>query len=212
MINPAVIKLGLRFGPWILLAGVALTAIKLYGDNRASTALALARADSLKVVRAQHDSLEVNRDFFRDSLQTADSSWVAERQALQVRTQGAERRSRANLSRLRAILTDTVVALPESLTIVVEEAIGGLEEERDLCRAELLTCDERVNVLQLRIATDSVSLNEKESLLGAFEEQLEDAIKHRGGGCGIACWVTRGAAVYGALEFIRMIAGGDGGS
>ena len=202
----------LKIGPWALLILAAIAAVKLYGDNRANEALALARADSLAWAAERHDSLELQRDTFRDSLALADSSWAAERDSLQVVAQGVARRSRVNLGRLRALLADSAVGIPDTVTIIVERALEGLEAERDVCRAELRTCDERVNLLQVRIQTDSSSIIEKDSLLAAFQFQLEDAIRHRRRTCGIVCWATRAAAAYGILELVRGFAEGAGGS
>jgi len=202
----------LKFGPWALLVLSAIAAVKLYGDNRANEALAVARADSLAWAQERHDSLEFERDSVRQELEAAVQEHDIVRDSLRGAAVHAESRSRANLGRLAAILTDTAPGLTDTVRIVVREAIEGLEEERDVCQLRLRTCGETRLLLESRIRIDSTSLLEQDSLLLSFNAQLEDAIANRRRACGLLCWGTRAAAAYGILEIVRQFAGADGGS
>ncbi len=202
----------LKFGPWALLVLAAIASVKLYGDNRANEALALARADSLAWAQERHDSLELERDSVRQELEVAVQTHDRVRDSLQVLAHQAESRSRINLGRLAAILEDTATVLPDTVRIVVREAIEGLAEERDVCGLRLGTCEATRLLFESRIRIDSTSLLAKDSLLLAFDDQLAEAIKHRRRACNIVCWGTRAAAVYGIVELIAKFAGGGGGS
>ncbi len=200
----------LKFGPWALLVLSAIAAVKLYGDNRANEALALARADSIAWAVERHDSLEVERDSARAVLIVAVARHDMTSDSLRGVTVRAESRSRANLGRLAAILADTAgVAVPDTVRVIVQEAIEGLEEERDVCQLRLRVCGETRLLLESRIRIDSTSLLEQDSLLLSFNAQLEDAIANRRRACGLICWGTRGAAVYGIAELIAKLAGGS---
>lgn len=192
----------LKFGPWALVVLAAIGWVRSYGNGRAAEALALARADSIVWAQERHDSIEVVRDSVRQELEAAVQVHDGRADSLQVVARGAEDRSRANLGRLAAILDDTAAAIPDTVLIVVREAIEGLEEERDVCRARLGTCAATRLLLESRIRIDSTSLLEKDSLLFAFQFQLEDAIGHRRRPAGILRWVERGLAVYAILRLI----------
>lgn len=199
----------LKFGPWALLVLSAIAAVKLYGDNRANEALAVARADSLAWAQERHDSLEFERDSVRQELEAAVQEHDIVEDSLRGVAVRAENRSRANLGRLAAILADTAPGLTDTVRIVVREAIEGLEEERDVCQLRLRACAETRLLLESRIRIDSTSLLEQDSLLLSFNAQLEDAIANRRRACGLVCWGTRGAALYGIAEVIAKFAGGS---
>ncbi len=194
----------LKFGPWVLLVLSATAAVKLYGDNRANEALALARADSIAWALERHDSLEVERDSVRAVLTVAVARHDSTADSLRGVAVRADGRSRANLGRLAAILADA--AVPDTVRVIVREAIEGLKEERDVCQLRLRVCGETRLLLESRIRIDSTSLLEQDSLLLSFNAQLEDAIANRRRACGLICWGTRGAAVYGIAELIAKLA------
>ena len=189
----------LKFGPWALVILAAIGWVRSYGNERAAEALALARADSIVWAQDRHDSLEVSRESVRQALEAAVQGHDRARDSLPLAVQ-AESRSRVNLGRLAAILADTGTAISDTVRVVVREAIEGLEEERDVCRARLGTCEATRLLLENRIRIDSTSLLEKDSLLFAFNEQLADAIKHRRWPAGILRWAERGLVLYAIIR------------
>lgn len=201
----------LKFGPWALVVLAAVGWVRCYGDARANEALALARADSIVWAYERHDSLELERDSVRQELEAAVQAHDIVRDSLTGVAGRAESRSRANLGRLAAILVDTTAgrAIPDTVRIVIVRAIESLEEERDVCGLRLGTCEATRLLLESRIRTDSASLLGKDSLLVAFQFQLEDAIANRRRVCGLICWGTRAAALYGIVELIAKLAGGS---
>lgn len=199
----------LKFGPWALLGLAAIGWVRSYGNERAAEALALARADSIFWAQERHDSLELERDSARQELEAAVQEHDIVEDSLRGAAVGAESRSRVNLGLLAAILADTAPGLTDTVRIVVREAIEGLEEERDVCQLRLRTCGETRLLLESRIRIDSTSLLEQDSLLLSFNSQLEDAIANRRRACGLICWGTRGAALYGIVELIAKFGGGS---
>ena len=204
----------LKFGPWALVALAAIGWVRSYGNDRAATALAVARADSIAWALERHDSLEITADSLRQELSDSVVARDLERDSLVGVASSADRRSRANLGRLAAILADTATAaaIPDTVRVIVIEAVEAVEAQRDVCFEQLSICAATRLLLEARIRVDSTSLNEKDELLVAFDAQLEDAIANRRRGCGLVCWSTRAAALYGIVELVAKFAGGDGGS
>ncbi len=201
----------LKVGPWALVVLAAAGWVRSYGNERAAEALAVARADSIVWALARHDSLELNRDAVRLELEAAVQEHDVVRDSLVLVADSAESRSTVNLGRLAAILADTsaAAAIPDTIRIVVREAIAGLETERNVCQAQLRTCAATRILLETRIRVDSLSIAEKDSLLVAFDAQLADAIADRRSSCGVLCWGTRGAALYGIVALVANFAGGS---
>lgn len=185
--------------PWVLAVGLVVGWVKSYGDARAAQALALARFDSLQISDARVQELELARQELRDSLEEAVQAFNVERQALREVASRAERRSWANLARLEAVLADTA-SDPDTLAAIVRETVAGLEEERDVCKAELLNCDSVAEARRLQLFSVSESLVAKDSLLGAYRIQLQAAIRNQAKPAGLIRWAERGLAVVGILK------------
>lgn len=196
---------------WAVLVAIAGFSIWSYGNGRAATALAEARRDSLATAAKQHAELELSRDSARVALATAVVAWDVERESLDTRAVQAETASEANLGALAAALADTSSPVPDTIRVLVGAAIEGLEDERDVCRAQLVTCDETRILLETRIAIDSSSILEKDTLLVAYKDQLDDAIADRSKPAGVIRWTERALAAYGLVELVLRVVGRGGG-
>ncbi len=192
---------------WALAAVLAAFSVWSYGNGRAAEALALARADSLTWARERHDSLEVERDAARADLAVAVASRDRTRDSLVEAAAEADGRSRAALGRLAAILEDSS-AVPDTVRVVVRAAIGGLERQRDVCRARLGNCEATRLLLAGRIRADSASLTEKDGLLIEYQGQLHDALARRRRPAGVLRWAERGLVVYAIIRLGSDLLGG----
>ncbi len=191
----------LKFGPWALVALAAIGWVRCYGDSRANEALAIARADSIGWAQDRHDSIEVVRDSVRAVVALGVARNDSTADSLRGAAVQADSSSRVNLGLLAAILADTGnVSVPDTVRVIVREAVAGLEEARNVCEARLRTCRATRLLLVTRIVVDSSSIIEKDSLLAAFRFQLEDAIKHRRRPAGVLRWAERGLVAYAILR------------
>ncbi len=191
----------LKFGPWALVALASIGWVRCYGDARANEALAVARADSIGWAQERHDSIEVVRDSVRAVVALAVTRNDHARDSLAGVAVSADSSSQINLGRLAAILADTAdAAVPDTVRVIVREVVGALERERNVCQAQLRLCGATRLLLVVRLRTDSASIAEKDSLLDAFQSQLEDAIKHRRRPAGLLRWAERGLVVYAILR------------
>lgn len=201
----------LKFGPWALVALAAIGWVRCYGDARANEVLALARADSIAWAQERHDSLEVERDSVRTVLALEVARNDRDSDSLRRVAVQADSSSRVNLGRLAAILADTAdAAVPDTVRVIVREVVGALERERNVCQAQLRLCGATRLLLVVRLRTDSASIVEKDSLLGEFQSQLEDAIKHRRRPAGLLRWAERGLVAYAILRIGADLLGGGG--
>ena len=187
---------------WVALILAAVFSIWSYGNGRAAQALALARADSLNWAVARHDSLEGSRDSARTALASSILAFDRTRDSLATVAEVAGRRSRVNLARLEDVLNDSASVIPDTVRIVVMETIEGLETERNVCQAQLSTCEETRLRLESRIMLDSTSISEKDSLLGVYNVQLGDALKNRKRPGGPLRWLERGLAVFAIVTIV----------
>lgn len=190
-----------KFGPWVIVVLAAIGWVKSYGNERAAEALALARADSIVWAQERHDSIEVERDSVRAALALEVARNDHDRDSLARVAVVADSSSQVNLGRLAAILADTTnAAVPDTVRVVIREAVEGLERERDVCQAQLRLCGATRLLLVMRARTDSASIVEKDSLLVQFGVQLEDAIRHRRQPAGLLRWLERGLVGYAILR------------
>lgn len=197
---------GIPLWVWGALGLLLAFGVWSYGNGRVSEALALARADSLLLAYARHESLEISRDSARLEVHRAVQAFDLARDSLVGVASTAESRSRANLGRLAAILEDSASRIPDTVRIVVREAIAGLEDQVRVCQVQLETCAQTRVRLEGRIAIDSSSIAEKDSLLRAYDLQLEDALRNRARPVGPLVWIVRGLAV---LKIVEIVTGRD---
>ena len=85
--------------------------------------------------------------------------------------------------------------MPDTVRVIVREAVEGLEQERNVCRTQLILCGATRLLLNRRVRADSASLAEKDRLLAEFQIQLGDALTHRRKPAGPLRWVERGLAI-----------------
>lgn len=190
-----------KFGPWVIVVLAAIGWVKSYGNERAAEALALARADSIAWAQERHDSLEVERDSVRAVLALEVARNDRGRDSLLRIAVKADSSSQASLARLAGFLADASdVAVPDTVRVVIREAIEGLDRERNVCQAQLRLCGATRLLLALRVRTDSASIIEKDSLLVQFGVQLEDAIRHRRRPAGLLRWLERGLVGYAIIR------------
>ncbi len=187
---------------WGALGLLGFLTVWSYGNSRAAEALALARADSLNWAVARHDSLEGSRDSARSALASSILAFDRTRDSLATVAEIAGRRSLVNLARLEDVLNDSMSVIPDTVRIVVMETIEGLETERNVCQAQLSTCEATRLRLESRIMLDSTSLSEKDSLLGVYNVQLGDALKSRKRPAGPFRWLERGLAVFAIVTIV----------
>ena len=156
----------------ILVLGVAFGWLKSHDAAIRAQALAEARADSLAVAMAQHEADWAEFDSLRAVL--LDSVATLEGQAGRLYATLASARQTAQA---RTDAVDSLLArAPDTVRIVVGQAIDALEAENEACMSLVDNCEARVALLTAQVSRDTLAIQAARIAAREIADQYRDEI------------------------------------